>query len=69
MQNKKLEGLVENILSTTSDDEAICLWNKITSEFGILDVVWAHKRVSTRLVGSLMKSRCSFATDTESRQQ
>ena len=57
MNNKKLETLVEGILTTTDDDEALRLWSQITSEFSIMEVVWAHRKVSPRLVGSLMKTQ------------
>jgi len=55
VRDKKLEVLVEGILTSSSDDEALGLWEKITSEFDVMDVVWAHGKVSSKLVGVLTK--------------
>lgn len=52
---KELTTLVEGILNSSTDEETVQLWNQISAEFSIAEIVWAHSKVSIRLVDALMR--------------
>jgi hypothetical protein len=53
--DKELTALVEGILNSSTDEETVKLWNQISAEFSIAEVVWAHSKVSVPLVDALVR--------------
>ena len=45
---------IVNLIHATSDDaEVLSLWYKVTSEFPMKDIVWAHGKVSVKVLKAL----------------
>ena len=53
--NTEIVGIVENIKKATSDEEVLRLWKKVTAQFSINEIVWAHKQVSNELIEVLSR--------------
>jgi hypothetical protein len=50
---EKTIQLVEKILSADSNEDVLSLWSEVTSQLPIKEIVWAHGKVSRKLIQAI----------------